>query len=241
MSILIRQKDGNWRQAEVIPYVDECHLQNMLYKSPELIPVRDGSNIAPVFIREAGLPGSGSTDLIGVDSNGEIYIVECKLATNPEIRREVIGQILEYAAFLWQMPYEDFDRLFAKRKEKTLKESFAEKMPEGWECDVFRTRLTENLKNGNFHLIIAVDQMNEQLQEIIAYLCRDGAGVRLQSIELQLHSEGDTEVLVPQLHPEFTSGGEGRKRVSWDYQGFLADADQMLKQEEVKALRSLYE
>src|ERR1700676_443603 len=111
MSILIKRKDGNWRQARVLPYSNESHLQNMLYESPELIPIREESGTPREFIREAGLPGSGSSDLVGVDSNGQIYLVECKLATNPEIRREVIGQILEYAAFLWQMFYEDFDSL----------------------------------------------------------------------------------------------------------------------------------
>jgi hypothetical protein len=83
----------------------------MLYQSPELIPLRAGENAPRVFVRESGLPGSGSTDLLDVDSDGNIYVVECKLASNSEIRRKVIGQVLEYAAFLWNMQYEDFDQL----------------------------------------------------------------------------------------------------------------------------------
>jgi hypothetical protein len=78
--------------------------------------LRAGENAPRVFVHETGLPGSGSTDLLGVDSDGNVYIVECKLASNSEIRRKVIGQVLEYAAFLWNMPYEDFDQLFSRRK-----------------------------------------------------------------------------------------------------------------------------
>ena len=50
----------------------------MLYDSPELIPIKNDDE-AGVFIRETGLPGSGSTDLLGVE----------------EARRKVLGQILE--------------------------------------------------------------------------------------------------------------------------------------------------
>jgi len=51
-----------------------------------------------VWVREAHLPGSGLTDLIGLDEDGNISIIETKLASSQEIKRKVIGQILEYAA-----------------------------------------------------------------------------------------------------------------------------------------------
>jgi hypothetical protein len=68
----------------------------LLNDSPELIPTKVEDQAA-IFTREAGLPGSGSTDLVGVDAQGNILIVETKLARNGEIRRKVIGQVLEYA------------------------------------------------------------------------------------------------------------------------------------------------
>src|SRR5713101_6145307 len=103
MPILFRKKDENWRLATERSYGDESHLQKMLYDSPRLIPVPGGEKVARFFLRAAGLPGSGNADLLGGTENGNIFIVECKLATNPEIRRKVIGQILEYAAYLWKM------------------------------------------------------------------------------------------------------------------------------------------
>jgi RecB family endonuclease NucS len=66
----------------------------MLYESPELIPTKVEDQ-AVIFTREAGLPGSGFTDLVGVDAQGNVLIVETKLARNGEIRRKVIGQVLE--------------------------------------------------------------------------------------------------------------------------------------------------
>src|SRR5215469_10387181 len=114
MTILFRTDDkASWQPVEKIAYKDEDRLRDMLLESPDLIPLqggeKTGKKVARVFIREAGLPNSGRTDLVGVDENGNIYIVECKLATNREIRRQVIGQVLEYAAHLWQKPFEWFN------------------------------------------------------------------------------------------------------------------------------------
>ena len=111
MAIVIRNSGGKWHKATKVEFAAEAQLQKLLYDSPELIPTYDDDKPA-VFIREAGLPGSGYTDLLGVDGNGNILVVEAKLARNDEIRRKVIGQVLEYAAYLWKMSFEDFDSLF---------------------------------------------------------------------------------------------------------------------------------
>ncbi len=104
MDILVRkEKHGKWKKVRERKFEDEAALQNILYQSPEIIPIEKlGEDFLKpkVFIKEAGLPGSGNTDLIGIDEKGGITIVECKLATNIDIRRKVIGQVLEYAAHL---------------------------------------------------------------------------------------------------------------------------------------------
>jgi hypothetical protein len=242
MAVLVKKKGGEWREAKVLRYFDEREFQKMLYSSPQLIPVQGELTKTRVFIDEAGLTGAGYTDLIGVDNDGEIYLVECKLATNPEIRREVIGQILEYASFLWEMSYEDFDSLFVKRKGNTLKGLLTEGVVEGWEFEAFRGAVTENLKTGNFHLIIAVDEMSEQLEEIIGFLGKRGAGVRLQAIELQRYVQDDAEILVPQLHGEIFQFPKGdRKRVAWSFESFFAEAKRRLSEERLTALTTLYE
>jgi hypothetical protein len=86
-----------------------------------------------------------------------------------------------------------------------------------------------------------VDEMNEQLTEIIAFLGKRGAGVRLQAIELQRYAEGATEILVPQLHGEFfrVPAADG-KRVAWDSESFFAEANRKLRGGQLTALSSLY-
>jgi RecB family endonuclease NucS len=118
MEILVRNSSTHgWHRVKEENFENEAALQNILYESPEIIPLEKlGENwIKPkLFIKEAGLPGSGNTDLIGIDEEGGITIIECKLATKSDVRRKVIGQLLEYAAYLWQMPYEEFDKICSK-------------------------------------------------------------------------------------------------------------------------------
>jgi hypothetical protein len=201
MAILIRSGRTKWQPAQKLEFREETHLQQLLYESPDLIVTREEERPA-IFMREAGLPGSGFTDLVGVDSLGNILVVETKLAKNQEIRRKVIGQVLEYAAFLWQMPYDRFDELFKNREGKSIAELFSEKADSvPAEEEVKRTiRITENLVRGKFKLLIAVDAINPELEKIIAYLSNFRSGFTLEALEINIYQQGDMEVFVPQRH-----------------------------------------
>ncbi|MBI3336290.1 hypothetical protein HYZ98_01845 [Candidatus Peregrinibacteria bacterium] len=166
---------GKWLKVNERGYAKESELQEMLGASPDLIPVNElggGRKTIKVAIREGGLPGSGSTDLIGVDEDGNITVVETKLAANEEIKRKVIGQILEYAAYLWQKSYEDFDQIFYRKLGGHLVDLMeqAEKENDEWSREGFRNAVEANLKNGTFALFIVVDTINEELRRIIDFL-----------------------------------------------------------------------
>lgn len=209
MKILMRKCGANWTQVNEHKFENEGKLQHILYESPEVIPITSlgEEKLQPkVFVREAGLPGSGSTDLIGVDEQGGITIIECKLAANPDIRRKVVGQLLEYAAFLWTMDYEQFDRTCC-RAEKWQDRHLVDVMRERidadsieWSEELFISGVTDNLKSGNFTLIIAVDRLNDELRRIIEYLNSRGPGTpKISALEVLQFEAGDTQLLVPQM------------------------------------------
>jgi hypothetical protein len=106
MKIMIKARGNDkWQKVDERTFGKEAELQELLSSNPDLIPVEmlgDERKPIRVWLREASLPGSGHTDLIGVDEDGNISIIEAKLASNQEIKRKVIGQILEYAAYLWK-------------------------------------------------------------------------------------------------------------------------------------------
>jgi RecB family endonuclease NucS len=79
MKIMVRRTGTRWEKVEDKTFAKEAELQRLLVDNPDLIPVElveaDRKPIS-VAIPEAGLPGSGKTDLIGVDEDGNIVIVE---------------------------------------------------------------------------------------------------------------------------------------------------------------------
>jgi hypothetical protein len=107
---MVRAHGGkDWQPVESADYVGEVELHKLVAESPSLVPVEDirpGASRLVVAVTEFGLPGSGNTDILAFSPGGEIAIVECKLASNRQIKREVIGQILEYGAYLWETTYE---------------------------------------------------------------------------------------------------------------------------------------
>ena len=76
MKILIRgQKDKEWHLVESAVYGNEAALQKLLAESPSLISIdeiRPGSPPLVTAVREVGLPGSGHTDLLAFNVQGEI-------------------------------------------------------------------------------------------------------------------------------------------------------------------------
>jgi hypothetical protein len=213
MSILVKSGTGKWEKASQARFADEVELQDLLYNSPELIEHGDDGPI--VFTKEAALPGSGYMDLIGVAANGDILLVETKLAKNPEIRRKVLGQILEYAAFLWGTEYSDFDQLFVEREGKPLVDLLAERTP-NFDADEFKQAVSKNLGDGRFDLLIAVDEMNDELEKVIAYLSSRGSGLKLEALAVRVFTQNDINVLVPQRYgqlnqPPVSPPGSGKK------------------------------
>jgi len=243
MKIMVRGKgEAGWKPLDESHYDSEAHLQGLLNKDISLIPME------PPLLASAsefGLPGSGATDIVAVDQDGAITIIECKLAQNREVRRMVIGQLLEYAAFLAKMSADEFVERFDELADAPLYQTMAEKV-EDFEESVFKENLTDNLKEGRFTLIVAVDHINDELREIILYLnahsdCTVGA------LELEYFRDEQRELLVPHLYggPEVkeAAGKKSTRRENreWNRDSFFRATreEQGLDEEYVNALEEL--
>jgi len=205
MRILIRnKKTREWKFAESIGAKAEAELQKLLAESPSLIPVgeiREGASQLVFAICEFGLPGSGNTDILAFSTDGDISIIECKLATNPEGKRKVIGQILEYAAHLWEMSYDQVNTRIRHLREKDLSELVQEAAIGGWDEESFREGVKQSLLSGSFILIIVVDEINEDLRRTIRYVneCSEPA-FSLHALEMRRFQTDSSEILIPHLY-----------------------------------------
>jgi len=245
MKILIRKGEKkDWEVVGSIKPKAEIELQNLLTESPSLIPVdeiREDISSFLIAVDEFGLPGSGNTDVLAFNSEGDIAIVECKLAANSEIKRKVVGQILEYGSYLWEMDYEALNERIKKKKGKSLSqliedairkesakareksEATAEEPDtEEWNEEDFRSRVEEQLKTGSFLLIIVVDEINEELKKIVRYVNECGnPAFSFHALEMNRFQSGNVEILVPYLYGVSTKSPPTSKRKPWTEQEFF--------------------
>ena len=106
--IYLIEKGGNLVELVECPYDSESYLQDLLARYPSLLAGDQMDSTEPrrwiLVAREMALPseedGSNrwSVDHLFVDQDGIPTIVEVKRSTDTRIRREVIGQMLDYAA-----------------------------------------------------------------------------------------------------------------------------------------------
>jgi hypothetical protein len=153
----------------------EHPLRDLVFAHPQILPLHELEpeigRIIPVAI-EVNLPGAGFIDVLLVSEHGRLIIVECKLWRNPQARREVVGQILDYARELARYGYEDLQRVISSRvgrRGNVLYELAAAAGSPLGEAD-FVDRVTRDLAAGRFLLIIAGDGITEGARRIGEYL-----------------------------------------------------------------------
>ena len=91
--------------------LSEDRLQELIHGHPEILPIGDiepgFSRLVPVC-RELGTK-HGPIDNLLMTAEGDIVLVEVKLWRNPESRRKVVAQALDYASCLFEMDYSELE------------------------------------------------------------------------------------------------------------------------------------
>ncbi|MEW6558511.1 MAG: hypothetical protein AB1349_14375 [Elusimicrobiota bacterium] len=113
MAIIISKNGKNAQKIEGAVDVTEDYLQKYIYDNPETLPLYEiKENIRILIVAREFNTGSGPIDALGIDKDGEIYIIETKLYKNSD-KRLVVAQVLDYGASLWHF-YNNYDDFFSK-------------------------------------------------------------------------------------------------------------------------------
>ncbi len=247
MKILIRNhKNEKWQKVRSAAYNNEAELQKLLAEDPSLLATSEINSQAGEMIcvfREFPL-SIGQVDLLGFSTEGDIFLVECKLASNAEIKRKVIAQALEYGAGLWGMDYDTVDQKIAAQTQKSLADHVMEvsNSPD-WDAKTFRETVQTHLKDGRFTLIIVVDQVNDELSRIIRYINEAGRpAFTLGALEIQRYNLNETEILVPHVFSATPAvlDSNGGARTKWNYERLMEDAVKKNPPEVVALIKDLY-
>lgn len=181
---------------------DEKYLQELLVDYPDLLPVyklRDDVGQLMCIGREVTVGDSGSIDNLFISTGGYPIIVETKLWRNPQARREVLSQVLDYTKELVKKDFEWFGQVwreFSNRrhdKENNLIEKLVEYTDEEIDEVIFIDRLHRALRRGDVLALIVGDGIETRLQQLVSHICKDSAHLRysLALVELACYKMGD--------------------------------------------------
>lgn len=156
---------------------NEAWLRDFLLRHPAALPAGDidsaFDDLIPVCAELR--TQAGPLDALFVNRRGALVLVECKLWRNPEARREVVGQILDYAKELARWRYEDLQREVSRARGEpgtnALYRLVAERHPEVGEA-AFVDAVSRNLSAGRFLLLVVGDGIREGTEAIVEFLSR---------------------------------------------------------------------
>lgn len=172
---------------------DEAFVRDLIHRSPGILPI---SEIEPIFDQARSicieLPNpAGFADNLLVTPEGGIVLVECKLQRNLQARREVIAQIMDYAAQLQSWTFEDLDAAVRRAelpgggKPTGLVECFDDH--DDFDPLAFMDAVTRNLRRGRMLLLVVGDGIREGLESLAGIIQRHpGFHAALGLIELKI-------------------------------------------------------
>lgn len=150
---------------------------------------------------DIGGSGRWSLDHLFIDQDGVPTLVEVKRSTDTRIRREVVGQMLDYAAN--GVKYWPIATLQAQFEMTHAATGPLEKLDwlvgEPTESDAFWQLVQRNLTDGRIRLVFLADEIPSELQRIIEFLNEQMSRTEVIGVEVRQHVGGGHQTLVPRV------------------------------------------
>lgn len=190
-------------------YDSEALLQGMLGDHPQLLGGDQMGGGVPrqwlLVAREVPVPdddGSGgrwSLDHLFLDQDAIPTFVEVKRASDNRIRREVVGQMLDYAANgLRYWPVEQIQAYLAGRVgdvDEAVTEAFGDAVDpaEYWQ------RLRDNMGEGKVRMLFVADKIPQELLAVVEFLNRQMDHSEVLAVEVPLFTGPGLRTMAPRV------------------------------------------
>lgn len=207
--IYLIQGDEKLVKMEEQPYDSEDLLQKLLADYPNLLAgdQTDDTELHRFLLvsREMSLSseedssGRWLVDHLFLDQDAIPTIVEVKRSSNTQIRREVVGQMLDYTAnavVYW--PVESLRTQFETNREDPEQE-LAEFLESNTELEEFWQKVKTNLQAGRVRLIFVADIIPAELRRIVEFLNNQMDPAEVLAVEIRQYVGEGLQALVPRL------------------------------------------
>jgi len=196
------------------PYEAEAVLQALLADHPEILAGendRRSERAGWVLVRrEAGIadaeaaPNRWSLDHLFLDAGGVPTLVEVKRSVDPRARREVVAQMLDYAAnatAFWKV--EALQAWFETECERSETDGAAalEAAFGVTEPDSYWATVQTNLAADRIRLVFVADEVAPEVRSIVEFLNRQMRETEVLAIEVKQYvdADGTRQTIVPRV------------------------------------------
>ena len=207
--------DGELEALEEQPFSREDDLQVLIAEHPELL---DGEQIRPgdarrwILVRRekgiaesSGAPAKWALDHLIIDQDAVPTLAELKRGANSEIRRTIVGQLLEYAAHAaetWTATElrEAFVR-GAETRGRDAREELAALLQTNEEPEIerFWEAVSTNLAAKRLRLLFVADHIPDPLARTVAFLNAQMPDIEVLAVEIKRFPSKSGQTLVPRV------------------------------------------
>jgi hypothetical protein len=162
-----------------------------------------------------------------IDQDGVPTLVEVKRSSDTRIRREVVGQLIEYAAngiVYW--PVERIRERYnaeCERKGKDPETFLRDELGTIDDVEGFWLRVKENLESGRVRMLFVGDVIPPELQRMVEFLNEQMSKAEVLAVELRHYAAGDTRTLVPTVFGATAKVRQQRKVSDWSRERFSGE------------------
>ncbi len=156
----------------------------------------------PLASEEDGV-GRWLVNHLFLDQDAIPTIVEVKRSTDTRIRREVVGQMLDYAAnavVYW--PVETLGaqlQMRCRARGESTKQALAESLGFEGDVDAYGERARTNLQAGRIRMVFVADRISPELQRIVEFLNGQMVSAEVLAVEFKQYVGQDMRTLVPRV------------------------------------------
>lgn len=239
-------------------YDSERLLQEMLANHPDLLAGEQINSDVPrrwlLVMREMAVPdeedgaGRWSLDHLFLDQDAVPTLVEIKRSSDTRIRREVIGQMLDYAAnAVAYWPVEEIRAKFETRCEKNgedAEEVLTRFVGEDQDTDEFWQRVKTNLQAGRIRMVFLADSIPAELRRVVEFLNEQMDPAEVLAIEVKQFVGKGMKTLVPRVLGQTETVRQKKssttnQRTKISYAEFMEQVIGSRTEAEVKTIRHL--
>jgi hypothetical protein len=256
--VFLMQDSGTLVEMREAAYDSEALLQELLAQYPSLL-AGDQINVeAPrrwlLVTREMSVPGEQdgagrwSLDHLFLDQDGVPTLVEVKRSTDTRLRREVVGQMLDYAAnAVAYWPVEMIRLQFERTCEHNgldAQQALAELLTDESDTERFWQQVKTNLHAGRIRMVFVADHIPPELQRIIEFLNTQMGNAEVLGVAIPQYAGQGQRLFVPRVlgftaTAQQQKSAERRDTRQWDEASFFAELESRRGPDEVAVGRRI--